>query len=45
MVFPLHTGGVEAATHYGSEKGPNLTGTAILVAVFFVSFVLYYFVN
>jgi len=44
-VFPLHTGGVEAATHYGSEKGPNLTGTAILVAVFFVSFVLYYFVN
>ena len=45
MVFPLHTGGVEAATHYGSEKGPNLTGTAILVAVFFVSFVVYYFVN
>ena len=45
MVFPLHSGGVEAATHYGSEKGPNLTGTAILVAVFFVSFVLYYFVN
>ncbi|MFO1114295.1 MAG: cbb3-type cytochrome c oxidase subunit I [Beijerinckiaceae bacterium] len=45
LTFPLHAGGVEAATHYGSEKGPKLTGTAILVAVFFVCFVLYYFVN
>jgi cytochrome c oxidase subunit 1 len=45
MAFPLHSGGIEAATHYGSEKAPKLTGTVILVAVFFVCFVVYYFVN
>ena len=30
---------------YGSAKHPAIPGTAVLVAVFFVSFVLYYFVN
>ena len=45
LTFPLHVAGPEAATHYGAEEAPKLTGTAILVAVFFVCFVLYYFVN
>jgi len=45
LTFPLHAGGPEAVAAYGSEKSPKLTGTAVLVAVFFVSFVLYYFVN
>lgn len=30
---------------YGSAEHPKITGTAVLVVVFFVSFVLYYFVN
>ncbi len=34
-----------ALSSYGSEEHPKLPGTIILVAVFFVSFVLYYFVN
>ncbi len=45
LTFPLHAGGGEAAAKYGDEEHPNLSGTAILVAVFFVCFVLYYFVN
>ncbi|MBT7952858.1 MAG: cytochrome C oxidase subunit I [Gammaproteobacteria bacterium] len=32
-------------SEYGSEEHPNIPGTLILVAVFFTSFVLYYFVN
>lgn len=38
-------GGVAAATHYGSEGTLKLPGTITLVAVFFVAFALYYFVN
>jgi cytochrome c oxidase subunit 1 len=34
-----------AVGHYGSAGTLKLPGTAILVAVFFTSFVLYYFVN
>lgn len=30
---------------YGSEKHPAIPGTIVLVAVFFTTFVLYYFVN
>jgi cytochrome c oxidase subunit 1 len=45
LVFPLHQGGPAAASHYGSETGAKLPGTIILITVFFVSFVLYYFIN
>ena len=45
MVFPLHDGGAAAVSGYGSETHPKLTGTLILVTIFFVSFVLYYFIN
>ena len=45
LTFPLHAGGAAAASHYGDEDHPKLTGTAILVTIFFVCFVLYYFVN
>jgi cytochrome c oxidase subunit 1 len=45
LVFPLHQGGPAAASHYGSEVAPKLPGTIVLIAVFFVSFVLYYFIN
>ena len=34
-----------AVAAYGSEEHPKIPGTVVLVAVFFVSFVLYYFVN
>ncbi|WP_315780035.1 MULTISPECIES: cbb3-type cytochrome c oxidase subunit I [unclassified Bradyrhizobium] len=45
LTFPLFAGGGAVASHYGSERAPKLTGTVILVAIFFVSFVLYYFIN
>ena len=45
LTFPLHAGGGAAASHYGNEKAPKLPGTVILVAIFFVCFVLYYFIN
>jgi cytochrome c oxidase subunit 1 len=45
LTFPLFQGGGAVASHYGSHHGPKLTGTAVLVAIFFVSFVLYYFIN
>jgi len=45
LVFPLHSGGAAAASHYGSHGTVKLPGTIILIAVFFVSFVLYYFIN
>jgi len=45
LVFSLHQGGAAAASHYGSEVSPKLPGTIVLIAVFFVSFVLYYFIN
>ncbi len=35
----------EAVSKYGSAEHPAIPGTIVLVAVFFVSFVLYYFVN
>ncbi|RMD69187.1 MAG: cytochrome C oxidase subunit I [Gammaproteobacteria bacterium] len=34
-----------AVGHYGSAASLAVPGTAVLVAVFFVSFVLYYFIN
>ncbi|OHC82257.1 MAG: cytochrome C oxidase subunit I [Rhodospirillales bacterium RIFCSPLOWO2_12_FULL_67_15] len=37
--------GGAAVSQYGGEATFNLPGTTILVAVFFVSFVLYYFIN
>ena len=37
--------GAEAVSTYGSEGTLKLPGTITLVAVFFVAFVLYYFVN
>ncbi|MGY4306167.1 cytochrome c oxidase subunit 1 [Bradyrhizobium sp. USDA 4369] len=45
LTFPLFAGGGAVASHYGSERAPKLTGTVILVSIFFVSFVLYYFIN
>ncbi|MEJ1161744.1 cbb3-type cytochrome c oxidase subunit I [Prosthecomicrobium sp. N25] len=45
LTFPLHSGGAAAASHYGSEATAKLPGTIILVTIFFVSFVLYYFIN
>lgn len=45
LTFSLHAGGGAAASHYGSERTPKLPGTVILVAIFFVCFVLYYFIN
>ncbi|MCP3056277.1 cbb3-type cytochrome c oxidase subunit I [Aurantimonas marianensis] len=45
MHFPLHAQGPHAASHYGSEGTVKLPGTIVLVTIFFVSFVLYYFVN
>jgi cytochrome c oxidase subunit 1 len=45
MTFPLHSGGAEAVSSYGSHSTTKLPGTLILVAIFFVSFVLYYFIN
>jgi cytochrome c oxidase subunit 1 len=45
LTFPLHSGGGPAVSHYGSYATAKLPGTAILVAIFFVSFVLYYFIN
>ena len=45
LVFPLHSGGTEAVSKYGSEGTLKLPGTIILVGIFFASFVLYYFVN
>ncbi len=45
LTFPLHAGGGKAASEYGSHATTKLPGTAVLVAIFFVSFVLYYFIN
>ncbi|MBM3950139.1 MAG: cytochrome C oxidase subunit I [Rhodospirillales bacterium] len=41
----VNPGGGAAVASYGSEATLKLPGTAILVTVFFVSFVLYYFIN
>jgi len=46
LIFPLHSAGPEAAANYGtSDEAVKLPGTIILVSVFFITFVLYYFVN
>lgn len=45
LTFPLFSGGGATASHYGSEGTIKLPGTIILVAIFFVCFVLYYFIN
>ena len=45
LTFPLHSGGGATASHYGSEGTIKLPGTIVLVAIFFVCFVLYYFIN
>ena len=45
LTFPLHPGGGAVASQYGSQKPSKLPGTIILVAIFFVCFVLYYFIN
>jgi len=45
LAFPLHQGGGAAVSHYGSEPTVKLPGTVVLVAIFFVSFMLYYFIN
>ncbi len=41
----VNPGGGAAVASYGGEATLKLPGTAILVTVFFVSFVLYYFIN
>lgn len=43
MPFPNAQGSLPPT--YGSAKHPSIPGTVVLVAVFFVAFVLYYFVN
>jgi cytochrome c oxidase subunit 1 len=45
LTFPLHAGGGAVASHYGGHMTVKLPGTIILVALFFVAFVLYYFIN
>jgi cytochrome c oxidase subunit 1 len=35
----------EAVGHYGSSETLKIPGTAMLVGIFFIAFVLYYFVN
>ena len=42
---PLEGLTMTTATNYGSEEHPRIPGTLVLVAVFFTSFILYYFVN
>lgn len=37
--------GGTAASEYGSETHPKVPGTVVLVGIFFITFVLYYFVN
>jgi cytochrome c oxidase subunit 1 len=45
LTFPLHAGGGQVVSHYGSYATVKLPGTVVLITIFFVSFVLYYFVN
>ncbi len=44
LTFPLHSG-ASVVSKYGSEGHIKLPGTIVLVTIFFLSFVLYYFVN
>ncbi|MDJ0949190.1 MAG: cbb3-type cytochrome c oxidase subunit I [Alphaproteobacteria bacterium] len=41
----IPAGAAKVAASYGSEEHPKLPGTLVLVTIFFVSFVLYYFIN
>ncbi len=45
LTFPLHAAGGAAVSRAGSHATVKLPGTIVLVAIFFVSFVLYYFIN
>jgi len=45
LAFPLHSGGAQAVSSYGSAGTLRLPGTIVLVGIFFAAFVLYYFVN
>jgi len=45
LTFPLNAGGGAAVSHYGGYMTVKLPGTIVLVAIFFVSFALYYFIN
>jgi len=45
LAFPLHAGGAEAVSKYGSEQHPKLPGTVILVGIFFTASVLSFLVN
>jgi cytochrome c oxidase subunit 1 len=42
---PLKGLTMETATEYGNAEHPKIPGTLVLVGVFFVTFILYYFVN
>jgi len=42
---PLKGLTMETATVYGSAEHPKIPGTLVLVGIFFVTFILYYFVN
>jgi cytochrome c oxidase subunit 1 len=44
LTFPLHSA-ARTVAQYGSHATVKLPGTIVLVAIFFLSFVLYYFVN
>lgn len=44
LAFPLHKR-AETVAQYGGHATVKLPGTVVLVSIFFVSFVLYYFVN
>jgi len=44
LVFPLHSQ-AKVVSEYGSHGTLRLPGTIVLVGTFFLSFVLYYFVN
>ena len=42
---PLEGMTMETVAEYGSVEHPKIPGTLVLVGIFFVSFILYYFVN
>jgi cytochrome c oxidase subunit 1 len=44
LTFPLHAS-ARTVAQYGGHMTAKLPGTIVLVGIFFMSFVLYYFVN
>lgn len=44
LTFPLHAA-AKTVAQYGGHATAKLPGTVVLVGIFFVSFVLYYFIN